>query len=142
MTHQTRSHLISIGARSINYSTPLNHSKIMEPVMACALTSTSSLSRVLGTTSIVALMFAGAGLAAAADFVDPPVFASQNGVLDILMVAKAKPIPTISFRPPHSQNSINPTGWVYEICKRPSSGLTCPSGFGTASPYGGLRRPL
>ena len=26
-------------------------------------------------------------------------------------------------------HAINPTGWVYEVCKRPASGLTCPSGI-------------
>src|SRR5262245_65031004 len=50
----------------------------------------------------VAAAVAGGGAALAANLVEPPVFASQNGVLDILVIAKAKPIPTISFRPPHS----------------------------------------
>jgi len=88
----------------------------------------------------VAAAVAGAGGAAlAGNFVEPPVFASQNGVLDILMIARAKPIPTISFTPPHSHNAINPTGWVYEVCKRPASGTTCPFGSTTVSPYGGVR---
>jgi FtsP/CotA-like multicopper oxidase with cupredoxin domain len=98
--------------------------------------------RWIGAASIATGLACGAGSAPAANFVDPPVFASQNGVLDILMIAKAKPIPTISFKPPLSQNSINPTGWVYEVCKRPETGLTCPSGSGTVSPYGGVRLAL
>ena len=110
--------------------------------MACALTSTSSLHCVLGATSVVALLFAGAGQAAAADFVEPVVFSSQNDVLDILMIAKPKPIPTISFSPPHSTSVIHPTGWVYEICKRPASGNTCPTGTGTVADYGGVRLAL
>src|SRR3954447_15431859 len=78
--------------------------------------------------------YAGCTLSAsAADFVDPPVFASTNGVLDIMMVAKAKPLQEIAFTPPASTATIHPTGWVYEVCKRPASGLTCPSGAGTVS---------
>ena len=73
---------------------------------------------------------------------EPPVFSSRNGVLDIMMVAIAQPIPTISFRPPHSTSTIHPTGWVYQICPRPSSGLSCPSGSSTVSPYGGTRLAL
>ena len=44
----------------------------------------------------------GAAPAAADTLVDPPVFASQNGALDIMMVAIPQPIPTISFTPPAS----------------------------------------
>src|SRR5262245_3240902 len=98
-----------------------------------------SMHRWIGAASLAALACAPAR---AADFHDPPVFASQNGVLDILMIAKAKAIPTISFTPPHSRTSINPTGWVYEICKRPPSGLTCPAGTGTVADYGGARLAL
>src|SRR5262249_56622130 len=90
----------------------------------------------------------GAQRAPAATSHKPPVFASQNGVLDILMIARAKPIPTISFNPPHSRSSINPIGWAYEICKRPASGLSCPTGTGVwdyggggpAPPHGGTLR--
>jgi L-ascorbate oxidase len=85
---------------------------------------------------------ATAQIGSGATFVEPPVFASQNGLLDIMMIAKAQPIPSISFTPPSSHSAINPTGWVYEICKRPPSGLTCPSGSGTVSPYGGVRLAL
>ena len=37
---------------------------------------------------------------------------------------------------------IHPTGWVYQICPRPVSGLSCPSGSSTVSPYGGTRLAL
>ena len=76
---------------------------------------------------VVASLACGAASALAAEFVDPPVFASRNGVLDIIMIAKPQPIPTISFTPPGG-SSLNPTGWVYEICPRPASGLSCPPG--------------
>jgi L-ascorbate oxidase len=95
--------------------------------------------------AVIALIAASAShspAASAADFVDPPVFASTNGVLDIMMIAKAKPIEEIAFTPPGHAAAIHPTGWVYEVCKRPASGLTCPSGLGTVSPYGGVRLAL
>ncbi len=94
-----------------------------------------------GFAALAAFVGSGAGSALAASFHEPPVFTSQNGVLDILMIAKAKPIPSIAFTPPHSRSAINPTGWMYEICKRPASGLTCPSGSSVAD-YGGTRLAL
>src|SRR5262245_36360061 len=95
--------------------------------------------------AVISLIATSAGFssaAAAADFVDPPVFTSTNGVLDIMMIAKAKPIQEITFTPPGRGTAVHPTGWVYEVCKRPASGLTCPSGPGTVSPYGGVRLAL
>lgn len=87
--------------------------------------------------------FAGAaGSAAAAPLADPPVFASQNGVLDIMMVAMPQPIAGIAFTPPNSSAVIHPSGWVYQICPRPLSGLNCPLGSATVSPYGGVRLAL
>jgi hypothetical protein len=84
----------------------------------------------------VALWTQGAG-AVADTLVDPPVFASQNGVLDIMMVAMPQAIPTIAFTPPGGSTPINPMGWVYQICARPPSGLSCPANSSTVSPYGG-----
>jgi L-ascorbate oxidase len=79
------------------------------------------------------------GVAAAADTLDdPPVFRSQDGVLDIMMVAMPQPIPSIAYTPPSGGPAINPTGWVYQICPRPAVGLSCPAGSATASPYGGV----
>src|SRR5262245_60064344 len=97
-----------------------------------------SMPRWVGTAGVISVLACCAEAALAANFHEPPVFASQNGVLDILMIAKPKPIPTISFAPPHSRTSINPIGWAYEICKRPASGLTCPTGSGVWD-YGSLR---
>lgn len=98
----------------------------------------------LGAVGLGAALWAGCGVgtAAAATLVDPPVFASQNGVLDIMMVAQPQPIPGISFTPPNSRTIVHPTGWIYQICPRPASGLTCPSGSSTVSPYGGARLAL
>jgi FtsP/CotA-like multicopper oxidase with cupredoxin domain len=96
----------------------------------------------LCAATMAAALGSGAGTAVAANFHEPPVFASQNGVLDIMMVARARPIPTISFNPPHSFSSINPIGWAYDICKRPSTGLSCPTGSGTVWDYGGVRLAL
>jgi FtsP/CotA-like multicopper oxidase with cupredoxin domain len=83
-------------------------------------------------------------LSSADDIVEPHVFSSANsgGVLDLLMVAKAKPVPTISFLPPNGGAPINPIGWVYEICPRPASGNQCPADATTFSDYGGVRLAL
>src|SRR5882672_6825323 len=94
-----------------------------------------------GAAGIIAILLGGAHSAPAASFVEPVVFASEHGLLDIMMVAKAKPIPSIAFTPP-SGGVIHPTGWVYEVCRRPTSGLSCPSGTGTVADYGGVRLAL
>jgi FtsP/CotA-like multicopper oxidase with cupredoxin domain len=101
-----------------------------------------SLHRWTAAASIAAVLACGAQSAPAANFVDPAVFASANGLLDIMIVAKAKPIPSIAFTPPSGHSAINPTGWVYEICRRPSVGLSCPTGSGTVADYGGVRLAL
>ncbi len=86
----------------------------------------------------------GVESAVGAAFVEPTVFASSNGVLDILMIAKPKPIPSISFTPPGGGGALNPTGWVYEVCQRPPSGNACPTGTGTGTvaDYGGVHLAL
>ncbi len=64
----------------------------------------------------------------------PPVFTSQNGVLDLLVIAEPTPITLGKF---------NPTAWVFEMC--PTSiavGNTCPTGAQTVAPYGGIRLQL
>ena len=101
----------------------------------------TSLRSWIAAAGVVAALWSGCETAAAEHLVDPPVFASQHGVLDIMMIAKPQPIPSISFTPPRGA-TIHPTGWVYEICPRPASGLTCPPGSGTVSPYGGVRLAL
>jgi len=81
-----------------------------------------------------ALCFA-AGIAAAADLAEPLTLQSQNGLLDVLMVAKAAAVPALS--------PFNPTGWVYEICRRPTSGSDhCPTGSTAPNYYGGTRLKL
>src|SRR5512139_2792665 len=100
------------------------------------------LRRAIGVAGAVVAMWAGAQSAGAQSLAEPPVFASHNGVLDIMMVAIPQPIPTISFTPPNSHSAIHPTGWVYQICPRPASGLSCLAGSSTVSPYGGTRLAL
>ena len=80
--------------------------------------------------------------AAAAVLPEPQAFASEQGVLDVLMIAKPSPIPSISFTPPGGGAAINPVGWVYEVCRRPVSGDQCPAGAGTVADYGGVRLAL
>ncbi|MGJ0507092.1 MAG: multicopper oxidase domain-containing protein [Methylocystis sp.] len=80
---------------------------------------------------------------AAAPFRDPPVFRSVNGVLDIVMVARTKPVEAISFPAPNSNERIHPTGWVYEICYRLfDEQKLCPPGSLTSSEFGGIRLAL
>ena len=89
-----------------------------------------------------AAFLCGANVARAADFIDPPVFASSRGVLDLLMIAMPQPVPSISYTPPGNA-VMNPIGWVYQICLRASaSGNQCPAGSPTASNYGGVRLAL
>ncbi len=84
-----------------------------------------------------------AGPATADAFIDPPVFASANGLLDILMVAKPLPVQNISFMPPAGRSVIHPTGWIYEICPRAQAiGNQCPANSTTVSEYGGVRLAL
>jgi L-ascorbate oxidase len=81
--------------------------------------------------------------AARADAItEPAVFTSSGGVLDILMVAKPKPVPTISYPPPGRGAPINPIGWVYEVCRRPPWSNQCPAGAATVADYGGVRLAL
>ena len=91
---------------------------------------------------MVAACACGAQTALAANFVEPAVFASTNGVLDIMIIARPKPIPSILFVPPRSGSPIQPTGWVFEICARQATGDSCPAGSGTVADYGGIRLAL
>lgn len=68
---------------------------------------------------------------AADELREPAVVASSNGVLDLLIVAKAAVIPQFA---PYVA-----TGWVYEVCARPASGAeNCPA-TDANSAYGGTR---
>ena len=95
----------------------------------------------LGSTAavLVGLTFA-APAAHAGGFVEPTVLSSSHGVLDLLMIARSKPISTITYTPPGG-SPMNPTGWLYEICPRPASSNKCPPGS-TVSDYGGVRLAL
>jgi FtsP/CotA-like multicopper oxidase with cupredoxin domain len=65
----------------------------------------------------------------AAELAEPITISSQNGVMDLLMVAKPSPIKTLPNEP---------TGWVYEICKRPANKSdNCPIKVGDPNYYGG-----
>ena len=67
-------------------------------------------------------------------FVDPPVFTSSNGVLDVLVVARPS---TVQLR------DARPTAWVFEICPTAvAQDDKCPEGSKTAAPYGGVRLQL
>jgi FtsP/CotA-like multicopper oxidase with cupredoxin domain len=83
-----------------------------------------------------------AGETAAAVLSEPEVFASEQGLLDIMMIARPKPIPSIAFTPPGGGAAVNPMGWVYEICRRPASGDQCPIEARTVADYGGVRLAL
>src|SRR5436305_8237316 len=80
------------------------------------------------------LLLSGLGQARAGDLAEPLTLASENGVLDILMVAKAAPVNTLSM----GSSNTPPTGWVYEICKRPVNGVNaCPQNGAAPNYYGG-----
>ncbi len=66
---------------------------------------------------------------------EPPVFASEQGVLDLLVVARANTDPILQLT--------KPVGWVYEICRNPgATANACPAGNGTSTAYGGSRLSL
>jgi FtsP/CotA-like multicopper oxidase with cupredoxin domain len=91
--------------------------------------------------SVVAtvLLLLSSGLSALAQgdaMTEMPVLASDSrtGVLDILMIAKPKPI-QLTGKPL--------TAWVYQICRRATAvDDSCPAGSSTFSPYGGVRLQL
>ncbi len=75
------------------------------------------------------------GAAGAADLQEPITLQSRNGVLDILLVAKAAAIPSLF--------PLVPTGWVYDICLNPHNGSNdCPAKAGSPNLYGGTRLQL
>jgi len=106
------------------------------------LGSFSSVRAALRLALALAALIAASATARAADFVEPPVFASSNGELDLLMIATPAPVPSISFAV--ASGTLHPTGWVYEICPRAAAraGNTCPSGSPTVATYGGVRFAL
>lgn len=88
--------------------------------------------------------------AGAEALVDPPVLASKDRVLQVLVVAREQKLSTLPRQP---------VGWVYEICRydpkdgplrrcpapgvTPRQATTCPAAADPAvSPYGGIRLQL
>jgi FtsP/CotA-like multicopper oxidase with cupredoxin domain len=67
--------------------------------------------------------------------IEPITLTSKNGVLDILMIARAAPINTLPS---------GPIGWVFQICARPSNKSdACPTEVGAIpNYYGGTRLQL
>ena len=108
--------------------------------------------RYLGSRSIHLAAIVAAALSAqqlaptvalAGPFVEPPVFASSNGVLDLLMVALPLPVTSLNYVPPNNAPPMNTTGWLYQICQRADAvGNACPAGSATVSNYGGTRLAL
>ena len=95
----------------------------------------------LGSTAAVLVgLTCAAPIAVAGALVEPPVFASSHGVLDLLMIARPKPVSTLAVASPDG-DVLHPTGWVYEICPRPAYGNVCPPGV-TLADYGGVRLAL
>ena len=80
-------------------------------------------------------MAAFAAMSAHADnsIVEPPVFASHGGALDLVMVAGPAQTPITP--------SVTTTAWVYEVCQRTAPMQdVCPAG--SAHPLGGVRLQL
>jgi FtsP/CotA-like multicopper oxidase with cupredoxin domain len=77
----------------------------------------------------------------AAELIEPPVFSSSNGVLDLVLIAKPQSITSLDFVKPGG-GMIHPTGWVYEICYRSAGRQDCPASPQTVSSYGGVRLAL
>src|SRR5437660_1637608 len=79
-----------------------------------------------------AVFFFSPGMAGAADLQEPITLQSRNGVLDILLVAKAAALPSLG--------PFSPTGWVYDICLNPHNGENdCLAKPGSPNLYGGTR---
>ncbi|MCC6203130.1 MAG: multicopper oxidase domain-containing protein [Gammaproteobacteria bacterium] len=89
--------------------------------------------RPVPTAAAAALLLLAPALASSADLQEPITLSSKNGVLDVLMVARAARVPAISIPNPAR-------GWVYDICPRPASGNACPPT--KANLYGGTRLAL
>jgi len=93
----------------------------------------------LRASHIPALGLAAALLASpaiASPIKEPPVFASSSGLLDVMIVAEARPVTSFAVGGAH------PTGWFYTICPRPAEGASCPNNEKTARAYGGTRLAL
>jgi hypothetical protein len=70
-----------------------------------------------------------AGAAKAETIQEPYTLTSSNGVLNLLVVAQAQTVPTLS--------PLNPTGLVYSVCLRPAESESCPPPPKNVIPYAG-----
>lgn len=86
--------------------------------------------------ALLIFVLGGAASARAETLIEPPVVASVNGLVDILMIAQPQTINSFNI------SGFKPTGWVYAVCPRPPSGLTCPADAKTIGPYGGVHLAL
>ncbi len=69
---------------------------------------------------------------------DPPVFASQNGTLSVLMIAAKRPAVPVST----PLGTVTTDLWTYEVCNLPAPGANaCPAGT-SHSNLGGVRLAL
>eukprot|EP01037_Dinobryon_pediforme_P023405 gene23405-24844_t len=75
--------------------------------------------------------------AAAATYVEPTVYASSGGVLDLLVIAQQTSVTGID---PLLAPGYAPAAWSYQVCYRPAQSNTCPPG--TDTPYAGVRLAL
>lgn len=97
----------------------------------------TSCRRLAAALAAALLGTAGLALPAMADeLADLPVLTSQDGVLDLLMVARAAPVNTLV--------PLEPKGWVYDVCLRPADpdAKDCPKAGSQARLYGGTRLQL
>ncbi len=93
-------------------------------------------SQICRAIKLSAFCFSLSAAIPAADLSEPLTLSSRNGVLDILMVAKATPVSALSLT--SSPRAAQPTGWVYEICKTPQNGAnSCPQNGAGPNYYGG-----
>jgi FtsP/CotA-like multicopper oxidase with cupredoxin domain len=88
---------------------------------------------------VLPLMSYGAN---ADDLREPPIFRSENKVLDLLMVATSRPVTDIGFPAPQRTRELHPTAWVYEVCRRVTAPTPTQCPPGSAAPYGGVRLAL
>ena len=99
----------------------------MLPLMGCSML----LFRVLGLPCLLAAALP----TMAAPLNELPVLKSQDGVLDLLIVARADKLTTLK--------PFTPEGWVYDMCPRPADGSeACPAKPPGSNLYGGTRLQL
>ncbi|HUO55092.1 MAG TPA: multicopper oxidase domain-containing protein [Rhodoblastus sp.] len=93
----------------------------------------------LALKRILVSLALGVGLApacSAAELKEPRVLSSENGLLDLLMIAQAGPVDGLT------TPALQPTGWFFRVCKRPARGDDCPQDSATSFSYGGFRLAL